>query len=220
MAIIAQPGPGNTQKWDPSNPPFQTMGPYGPGKWVAPGTPQSPTPTPGMDWWNGSGYSARPQSGVDQDNALKAYWASNPPAPITDTDRQNAAFAGQQPMGHQKISNQDMTYGQYWQQNPQTAPNPRYFTNPEENMQPGAVMAGAGAGRTTTAAPRPTPQQTPTNLAARTMTTPGYSTTTPGSQAPGAATNPIQNAMSQYQNNLRSQVPQQYQQYLPANFGF
>ena len=60
--VIAPLGAGG-QKWDPSHPPFQTMGPYGPGQWVPPGTPQSPVPVPGMDWWNGSGYSANPGPG-------------------------------------------------------------------------------------------------------------------------------------------------------------
>ena len=35
-----------------------------------------------------------------------------------------------------------------------------------------------------------------------------------------ATSNPITQAMQSFQSNLRSQVPQQYQQYLPANFGF
>ena len=35
-----------------------------------------------------------------------------------------------------------------------------------------------------------------------------------------ATSNPITQAMQSFQSNLRSQVPQQYQQYLPANMGF
>ena len=51
------------------------------------------------------------------------------------------------------------------------------------------------------------------------LTSPMSRSQSPGFRMqPGA--NPIQQAMSQYQSNLRAQVPQQYQQYLPANFGF
>ena len=72
------------------------------------------------------------------------------------------------------------------------------------------AAAGASPGNATTA---------PTTRSA----TPGASTTTPGQtiQIPGgASSNPLQTSIQQYQQNLRSQVPAAYQQYLPANFAF
>lgn len=60
--------------------------------------------------------------------------------------------------------------------------------------------------------PNATAGDQPAATGARSYTSPGYST------QPGA--NPLSQAMRSYQANLRAQVPQQYQQYLPANFGF
>lgn len=68
----------------------------------------------------------------------------------------------------------------------------------------GELSGGAGGGsQATPAAPA---------TAARSYTSPGFN------MAAGA--NPISQAMQNYQANIRSQVPQQYQQYLPANFAF
>lgn len=90
-------------------------------------------------------------------------------------------------------------------------------------------MGGGGPARPTPATPATpaTPGVSPATPATpavgvgaqRRTSTPGTTYTSPGfSMAAGA--NPISQAMQQYQANLRSQVPQQYQQYLPSNFAF
>lgn len=92
----------------------------------------------------------------------------------------------------------DIDYSHIQARQPIDSPNPSWWLQAQQDKSVGNYTA---------------PLDMASPGAARSYTSPNVTTNT-------ATSNPISQAMQSYMGNLRSQVPQQYQQYLPANMGF